>query len=68
MAFGKKQNKESKDLVYLVQMAQSMAETLDRSLLGVLLESDARIVEAHIVELLKVKVGSQDKVIGGAVL
>lgn len=68
MAFGKKQNKESKDLVYLVQMAQSMAETLDRSLLGVLLESDARIVEAHIVELLKVKAGSQDKVIEGHIL
>lgn len=68
MAFGKKQNKESKDLVFLTQMAQSMAETLDRSLLDVLLESDARIVEAHIVELLKVKAGSQDKVIEGDIL
>lgn len=68
MAFGKKNNKESKDLVYLVQMASSMAETLDRSLLGVLLESDARIVEAHIVELLKIKAGSQDKVIEGEIL
>lgn len=68
MAFGKKQNKESKDLVYLVQMAQSMVDTLDRSLLGVLLESDARIVEGHIVELLKVKAGSQDKVIEGSIL
>lgn len=68
MVFGKKQNKESKDLVYLVQMAQRLAETLDCSLLGVLIESDARIVEAHIVELLKVKAGSQDKVIDGGVL
>ena len=68
MKFGKKSIKESKDLVYLVQMATSMAETLDRSLLGVLIESDARIVEAHIVELLKSKAGSQDKVIEGEIL
>lgn len=68
MAFGKKQNKESKDLVYLVQLASSMAETIDRSLLGTLLESDARIVEAHLIELLKSKAGSQDKVIEGDIL
>lgn len=68
MAFGKKQNKESKDLVYLVQLASSMAETIDRSLLGTLLESDARIVEAHLIELLKPKAGSTDKVIEGVVL
>lgn len=68
MAFGKKQNKESKDLVYLVQLATSMVETIDRSLLGTLLESDARIVEAHLIELLKSKAGSQDKVIEGDIL
>lgn len=68
MAFGKKQNKESKDLVYLVQLASSMFETIDRSLLGTLLESDARIVEAHLIEFLKSKALSQDKVIDGGVL
>lgn len=53
--FGKKKQKESKDIVQLVTIAKTLSDELEHSLADVLTKEDVKIVSVHLGELLLAK-------------
>lgn len=59
--FGKKKQKESKDIVQLVTIAKTLSDELEYSLADVLTKEDVKIVSVHLGELLLAKYPTERK-------